>query len=79
MLLQEMLAEMDYNTAIMEAENKGIQEGIQEGIQKGLQEGRQEGRLNTIKSFLSNGGTEEDARKYFQATDEEIQSAKNLS
>ena len=63
MLLQEMLAEMDYNTAIMEAENKGIQEG----------------RLNTIKSFLSNGGTEEDARKYLQATDEEIQSAKNLS
>ena len=59
MLLQEMLAEMDYNTAIMEAENKG--------------------RLNTIKSFLSNGGTEEDARKYLQATDEEIQSAKNLS
>ena len=67
MLLQEMLAEMDYNTAIMEAENKGIQKG------------RQEGRLNTIKSFLSNGGTEEDAKKKLPATDEEIQSAKNLS
>ena len=65
--LQEMLAEMDYNTAIMEAKNEGIQEG------------RQEGRLNTIKSFLSNGGTEEDAKKKLQATDEEIQSAKNLS
>ena len=63
MLLQEMLAEMDYNTAIMEAKN----------------EGRQEGRLNTIKSFLSNGGTEEDAKKKLPATDEEIQSAKNLS
>ena len=69
--LQEMLAEMDYNTAIMEAKNEGIQEGFQEGFQIG--------RLNIIKTFLSNGGTEEDARKYLQATDEEIQSAKNLS
>ena len=36
---KELLAEMDYNQAIRDAEKEGIEKGLEEGMEKGLEEG----------------------------------------
>jgi hypothetical protein len=56
----------------------GRREGRREGRKEGIREGRQEGALDTISTFLKNGGTEETAKSMLNATDEQIEKAKKL-
>ncbi len=41
-------------------------------IEKGKAEGEIAGRINTIAEYLTNGGTKENAKKYLNATDDEL-------
>ncbi len=47
-----------------------------EAREDALEEGKIEGRIGSISLFLINGGSEEDARRFLDATDEEIKKAK---
>ena len=40
---KELLAEMDYNQAIRDAEKEGIEKGLEEGMKKGMEEGMEKG------------------------------------
>ena len=44
--------------------------------EEGREEGRKEARIGDLVQMLSRGGTEEDLRKFLDATDEEIMRAK---
>ncbi len=46
------------------------------GYDRGLTEGEEKGRINALVQMLSRGGTEDDLRKFHDATDEEIKQAK---
>ncbi len=61
---------LDYN------EEKHARTLRAEGREEGLAEGREETRIAMLSQMLTNGGTETDLRKYFNATDEEIALAK---
>lgn len=54
---------------ITEYNEKAFVKGIKE-------EGREEGILQSIRTFLQNGGTEEMAKKLLNATDEQLILAK---
>ena len=41
-----------------------------------FEDGRAEGRLESIALLFQNGGSEDDARRFLKATDEEIRKAK---
>ena len=54
----------------------GLSKGLSQGHADGIVEGILQGRIQPIKTFLQNGGSEEDAKKLLGATDEEIKEAK---
>ncbi len=52
------------------------EEGVEEGIKEGIEQGLEQGRLNSLVQMLSRGGTEEDLRRFLDATDQEIEAAR---
>ena len=57
---------------------EGVEEGLKRGIEQGIERGIEQGRLNALAQMLSRGGSEDDLRKYHDASDEEIRQAKAL-
>ena len=51
---QEMYA-IDYNIAMGEAEEKGMQRGLQKGLQKGLEQGSIQSKLEIAKNMKDMG------------------------
>ncbi len=47
--------------------------------EEGREEGREEARIADIAQMLSRGGTEDDLRRFLDASDEEIAKAKRLT
>lgn len=62
----------DYNSQMISSERRGREEGLKEGEAIGRKEGEKIARLNLLAKFLENGGSEEDAKKLLEATDEEL-------
>ncbi len=60
----------------MDAENIGYDRGFTEGEIKGEASGEKKARINALVQMLSRGGTEDDLRRFLDATDEEIEQAK---
>ena len=52
------------------------EDALEEGRAEGREEGKAEGRIGSISLFFINGGSEEDAHRFLNATDEEIKKAK---
>lgn len=50
-----------------------------EYYEDGVNYGLKEGRFNAIVTFLINGGSEDDARRLLNASDEELDTAKKTS
>lgn len=46
------------------------------GMKAGLEQGLEQGRRESIAMFISNGGTEEDAKKLLKATEDELMAVK---
>ena len=59
-----------------EAREDALEEGREEGRKEGREEGKAEGRIGSISLLFINGGSEEDARRFLNASDEEIKKAK---
>ncbi len=63
-----------------EAREKLIREEERaEGREEGLEQGLEQGRIKALAQMLSRGGTEEDLKRFHDATDEEIVQAKAMS
>lgn len=45
---------------------------------KGIAKGKAQGRIRMLADFLSNGGSEADAKRMLKVTDEEIAQAKGI-
>ena len=56
--------------------SKGHAKGRTEGRTEGCTEGRAEERIENIAKLLSRGGTEDQAKLFLDATDEEIELAR---
>jgi predicted transposase/invertase (TIGR01784 family) len=77
-------AAMRSEMLLMDAENIGYDRGFAageikgeaKGEKKGEKIGEKKGRINALVQMLSRGGTEDDLRKFHDATDEEIKQAK---
>jgi len=54
-------------------------EYFEDGVNYGRTEGRKEGRIDTIITFLVNGGSEDDAIRLLNASDEELDMARKTS
>ena len=72
--------EMEYNTLIVEATEKGLKEGLKEGLQKGLEQGLEKGleqgakqnNLEVAKKMLEENIETETISKITGLTKEEI-------
>ena len=52
---KELLAEMDYNQAIRDAEKEGIEKGLEEGMEKGMKEGIEKGMKAGMEEGMEKG------------------------
>ena len=53
------------------------QEMMQKGREEGREEGREQGRIDTLITFLENGGTVSEAKKMLAVSDEDIRIAES--
>ncbi len=53
-----------------------IERTAKENLEMGLEQGLEQGMIRLIQNYLSNGGTEDDAKRMLNVTDEQIALAK---
>lgn len=73
MILTEYDAKKQRQLDLRDAHETGLEEGLSLGRTQGLEQGR----VNSLRIFLLNGGTKEQAKQLLNATDEEL-SALNI-
>lgn len=73
-----LIATYDYETDIRVQREEAAEEAAEKALQEGLKEGLKEGKLLSLFKFLSNGGSEKDAMRLLDASEEEIAEAKKM-
>ena len=64
---------MDYNSGMLNAQEKGLREGREKGMKEGIKEGIKEGKMQDAKELLKLGMSIEDIQKVTKLTKEEIE------